>query len=84
GMHNMRALAGENIVALCDVDWGYTDKSFQGMVDGLGKAQARLDKAQTAKERQRLQDEIEQTKLLSGKFNSKRYTDYRRMLEQQK
>src|SRR5215467_5020498 len=60
GMHNMRALAGENIVALCDVDWGYTEKSFRGMVDGLGKAQARLDKAQTAKERQKLQDEIEQ------------------------
>lgn len=85
GMHNMRALAGENIVALCDVDWRYTDKSFRGMVDGLGKAQARLGKARTARERLALQDEIKQTTLLSGKFNSiKRYTDYRRMLEQQK
>lgn len=85
GMHNMRALAGENIVALCDVDWRYTDKSFRGMVDGLGKAQARLGQARTARERLALQDEIKQTTLLSGKFNSiKRYTDYRRMLEQQK
>jgi len=85
GMHNMRALAGENIVALCDVDWRYTEKSFRGMVDGLGKAQARLDKAQTAKERQELHDEIVQTKLLADKFGSiKRHTDYRRMLDQQK
>ena len=85
GMSNMRALAGENIVALCDVDWRYTEKSFRGMVDGLEKTQARLDKAQTAKERMELQHEIEQTKLLVGKFGSiKRHTDYRRMLEQQK
>ena len=85
GLYNMRALAGENIVALCDVDWRYTEKSFRRMADGLGNAQARLDKARTAKERQELQDEIEHTKLLAGKFGSiKRHTDYRRMLEQQK
>ncbi|MGE7137497.1 Gfo/Idh/MocA family protein [Luteibacter sp. NPDC031894] len=85
GMHNIRALAGENIVALCDVDWGYTEKSFRGMFADLGKAQARLDKAQTPKKRRELQDEIAQTQLLSRKFDSiKRYTDYRRMLEQQK
>jgi len=85
GMHNMRALAGENIVALCYMDWHYTEKSLRGMVDGLGKAQARLDKARSTKERLALQDEIKQTKLLSSKFTSvKRYTDYRRMLEKQK
>ena len=85
GMHNLRALASENIVALCDVDWRYTEKSLRGMVDGLGKLQARLDKAQTAKERRELQDEIAQTRLLAGKFKSaRRHTDYRRMLEQQK
>jgi len=85
GMNNIRALAGENIVALCDVDWHYTEKSFRGMFNSLAKAQARLDKAQTAKERLELQDQIKQTNLLSRKFDSiKRYTDYRRMLEQQK
>ncbi len=85
GLHNMRALAGENIVALCDVDWAYTEKSFHGMVGGLGKTQARLDRAQTARERLELQNEIEQTRLLAGKFSAaRRYTDYRRMLEQQK
>jgi predicted dehydrogenase len=85
GAHNIRALAGENIVALCDVDWGYTEKSFRKMFADLGKAQARLDNAQTAGERRELQDEIEHTKLLSRRFDSiKRYTDYRRMLEQQK
>ncbi|QNK01266.1 Gfo/Idh/MocA family protein [Dyella telluris] len=85
GMQNMRALAGQNIVALCDVDWQYTDKSFHRMVDGLAKTQARLDMAQTAEERLKLQDQIEHTKLLSKKFGSiKRYTDYRQMLEKQK
>jgi predicted dehydrogenase len=85
GLHNIHALAGENIVALCDVDWHYAEKSFHKMFADLGQAQARLDKAQTAKERRELQDWIKQTKLLSRNFDSmKRYTDYRQMLEQQK
>lgn len=85
GGQNMLALAGENIVALCDVDWGYTDRSFQKMFAGLGETQARLDRAQTPAERKKLQEKIELTKLLSRKYGSiKRHTDFRRMLEQQK
>jgi predicted dehydrogenase len=85
GAANMRALAGENIVALCDVDWGYTDTSFRKMFAGVGELQARLARAPTAARRKELEDRIAQTKLLSGKFDSiKRYTDYRKMLEQQK
>jgi predicted dehydrogenase len=85
GAHNIRELASENIVALCDVDWHYTEKSFRGMFAGQAKAHARLDKAKTAKERLELQEQIKQTDLLSRKFDSiKRYTDYRQMLEQQK
>ncbi len=84
GKHNIRALASENIVALCDVDWGYTDQGFREMFD-LGRAQERLAKAETAEDRQQLQQQIEQTKLLSGKFASiKRHTDYRRMLDAHK
>jgi predicted dehydrogenase len=85
GAHNIRALAGENIVALCDVDWGYTEKTFRKMFADLGQAQGRLDKAQTAAKRRELLDQIQQTKLLSAKFDSiRRYTDYRQMLEKQK
>jgi predicted dehydrogenase len=85
GAHNIRALAGENIVALCDVDWGYTEKTFRTMFADLGQAQGRLDKAQTAAKRRELLDQIQQTKLLSAKFDSiRRYTDYRQMLEKQK
>lgn len=85
GAANMRALASENIVALCDVDWGYTDKSFRKMFAGVGDLQARLAKAPTAAKRMELEERIAQTKLLSGKFDSiKRYTDYRKMLEQRK
>jgi len=85
GGQNMLALAGENIVALCDVDWGYTDRSFQKMFAGLNETQARLDRAKTPAERKKLQEKIELTKLLSRKYGSiKRHTDFRRMLEQQK
>ncbi|WP_413624954.1 Gfo/Idh/MocA family protein [Luteibacter sp. Lutesp34] len=85
GGQNMLALAGENIVALCDVDWGYTDRSFQRMFAGLGETQARLDRAKTPAERKKLQEKVELTKLLSRKYGSiKRHTDFRRMLEQQK
>jgi predicted dehydrogenase len=85
GAHNIRALAGENIVALCDVDWGYTEKTFRKMFADLGPAQARLDKVQTAGKRRELLDQIQQTKMLSAKFDSiRRYTDYRQMLEKQK
>ena len=85
GKSNIRALAGENIVALCDVDWDYTDKGFRSMFEGLGQARARLAQAATAEDRRRLQEQIEQTKLLSRNFASiKRHTNYRRMLEQQK
>jgi predicted dehydrogenase len=85
GAHNIRALAGENIVALCDVDWGHTEKTFRKMFADLGQAQGRLDKAQTAAKRRELLDQIQQTKLLSAKFDSiRRYTDYRQMLEKQK
>ena len=85
GGQNILALAGENIVALCDVDWGYTDKSFRKMFADLGQTQARLDKAQTPAERKKLQDKIQQTKLLSRKYDSiKRHTDFRRMLDEQK
>lgn len=85
GAANIRALASQNIVALCDVDWGYTDKSFRNMFAGVGDLQSRLAKAPTAAKRKELEDRIAQTTQLSGKFDSiKRYTDYRKMLEQQK
>src|SRR3954469_23408855 len=85
GAHNIRALAGENIVALCDVDWGYTEKTFRKMFADLGPTQARLDMAKTAGKRRELLDQIQQTKLLAAKFDSiRRYTDYRQMLEKQK
>jgi len=85
GKSNMRALAGENIVALCDVDWGYTDRSFQKTFAELGQAQDRLAKAPTAAKRLELQHQIELTRQLSVQYaKAKRYTDFRRMLEEQK
>src|SRR6185312_9599302 len=68
GKSNMRALAGENIVALCDVDWGYTDRSFQKTFADIGKSQARLDKMPPGAQRLKLQQEIELTKKLSVQY----------------
>ena len=84
GKNNIRAMASENIVALCDVDWGYTDKGFRAMFDP-GRAQERLDKAENAEERKEVEEQIAQAQLLAPKYPSiRRYTDYRRMLEEQK
>jgi len=71
GRSNMLALASQNIVALCDVDWGYTETSFRKMFAGVGELQARLARAPTAARRKELEDRIAQTKLLSGKFDSR-------------
>jgi predicted dehydrogenase len=85
GANNIRALASENIVALCDVDWAYTDKNFRKMFDGIAQAKAKVDSAPTAAKRKELKDKVDQLKLLAKKYDSiKRYTDYRQMLEQQK
>jgi predicted dehydrogenase len=42
GRSNMLALASQNIVALCDVDWGYVDGRFQELETQLPAAQKQL------------------------------------------
>src|SRR5499427_5792801 len=44
GRSNLINLASQNIVALCDVDWGFTDRGFDGMDSEIQKLQARLDR----------------------------------------
>jgi predicted dehydrogenase len=84
GRSNMTALAGQNIVALCDVDWEYADKGFANLATSAANMQKRLADA-SPEMRPRMEAQIANTKLLAEKApKAKRYVDYREMLEKQK
>src|SRR5690349_24056757 len=95
GRQNLINLSSQNIVALCDVDWGYADKGFerldtdiQRLRDRLanppappatGQSQAPFD---PIKAKARLDSMI---RLRSEHLpKAKRYQDFREMLEKQK
>ena len=68
GMSNAEALTSQNIVALCDVDFGYVDRQLASRLKIVG------DK----------QPSESSLKLLSAYTNAKRYADFREMLDKQK
>jgi len=43
GRSNLINLASQNIVALCDVDWGYTDKNLSRLDTDVANLQAHID-----------------------------------------
>ena len=43
GRSNLINLASQNIVALCDVDWGYTDKNLSRLDTDISNLQAHID-----------------------------------------
>jgi predicted dehydrogenase len=71
GMNNMSTLvaAGENIVAVCDVDYPYVERQLAG--------QLRPAQGQTA-------SSVESLKLQDAYVRAKKYDDFRVMLAQQK
>jgi len=95
GRQNVINLSSQNIVALCDVDWGYADQGFgrldsdiQRLRDRLanpsappagGSSQAPFD---VAKAKVRLDNMIRLKDVHLPK--AKRYKDFREMLEKQK
>ena len=97
GRTNLVNLATENIVSLCDVDWGYANKGFDGLDGDITRQQERLDHPRldaqgrpepplTAVERQRAAAQIARMKQLKSEHlpRAKRYQDYREMLDRQK
>jgi predicted dehydrogenase len=92
GRSNLINLASQNIVALCDVDWGYTDKNLsrldtdasnlKGHIDHPGDTGAAMSQAEAEKAKGRLEAILHLKNDLVPK--AKRYSDYRKMLEQQK
>jgi predicted dehydrogenase len=94
GRSNLINLASQNIVALCDVDWGFTDEKLARLdtdasnlqqhidhPDATGAAQA-MSAADAAKAKTRLENILHLKNDLIPK--AKRYSDYRKMLEEQK
>src|SRR5262245_43132827 len=90
GHSNMRAVGSQNIVALCDVDWDYAEKGNQ-------KYPRELEQRRTLAARGPQPGSTPQTdpvrmgeapevieRLIAQLPKTKRYSDYREMLSQQK
>lgn len=92
GRANLINLASQNIVAVCDVDWGYAGKSFANLDTDIEKLWKRLAEPDSASpvearkfDRGKAQERLDGMIALKPKLESaKRYTDYREMLDKQK
>ena len=95
GRANLVNLSSQNIVALCDVDWGYAGKSLDRLDSDIEKLRARIEgpppeptpghegpEFNREKAKAQLADMIRLKTVHVPK--AKRYKDYRQMLEQQK
>jgi predicted dehydrogenase len=95
GRANLINLASQNIVALCDVDWGYAEKGFDRLDTDIDNLRKRIGQPppppppgqppiefDPVKAKARLDGMM---KLKSDHLpKAKRYQDYRQMLERQK
>jgi len=95
GRSNLINLASQNIVALCDVDWGYADKGFarldaeaQGLKTRIeqGPPPAAAGQPPVEFDRVKAQGRLDGILRLKDQHlpKAKRYQDYREMLEKQK
>ena len=92
GRSNLINLASQNVVAICDVDWAYTDRNLSRLDTDASNLQAHIDhpdatgkpapKVDSEKAKARLNNILHLKNDLLPK--AKRYSDYRKMLEQQK
>src|SRR5690606_4136505 len=87
GRSNLTALSSQNIVALCDVDWGFVERNYSGIpqqIEGISKRLKESSSA-TAEQREGAQRQIEGLRRLHEQYQkAARYYDYREMLEKQK
>src|SRR6266581_5073405 len=95
GRQNLINLASQNIVALCDVDWGYADQGFARLDSDIEKLRDRLehpDRAPASGQPPAKFDRVKAKARLDGMIRlktehvpkAKRYKDYREMLDRQK
>ena len=95
GRNNMRAVASQNIVALCDVDWDFAGKSVARFTQDLEQrknpqaggrgGRGGQNPAQANTDPVRRGEPVEVLERLVEQLpKAKRYSDYREMLAQQK
>src|SRR5690242_12065190 len=94
GRQNLINLSSQNIVALCDVDWGYADKGFERLETDIQRLRDRLANptAPAPGQSQVPFDPVKAKARLDNMIRlknehvpkAKRYRDYREMLEKQK
>jgi hypothetical protein len=95
GRTNLINLSSQNIVALCDVDWGYANKGFERLDMDIPALQSRLDNPNPEPKPGEPVIEFDRVKgkaRLEGMIRlknerlpkAKHYQDYRQMLERQK
>jgi predicted dehydrogenase len=94
GRTNLINLASQNIVALCDVDWGYAGKSFDRLDTEIPNLEKRLEQPDPQSTPGQPPVEFDRVKAkdrLAGMIRlknehwpkAKRYQDFREMLEKQ-
>ena len=95
GRQNLINLASQNLVALCDVDWGYADKGFERLDSDIEKLRDRLEHPDRVPASGRPPAQFDRVKakarldaMIRLKTEhvpkAKRYKDYREMLDRQK
>src|SRR6478609_9484898 len=83
----LNTAVGNNIVAMCDVDWGYAGRAWDSADADLKREQERLlktDLTETARKNSEMRVAALQQVIAQDLPKHKRYTDYRLMFEQQK
>jgi predicted dehydrogenase len=85
GRGNLAALSSQNLVALCDVDWGYVDARYGEIPAQIREMSESLGDLESAEEEEQVRTEIADLRRLQDKApRAARYTDYRELLEKQK
>jgi predicted dehydrogenase len=83
----LNSCVGNNIVALCDVDWGYAGRAWDAAPADLKREQERLlktDLTPASRKNSEMRVAALQQVIAQDLPKLKRYTDYRLMFEQQK
>jgi predicted dehydrogenase len=85
GRSVMQAMSSQNLVAMCDVDWAYVDNRFADITTQIENATKRANDATDAAQKERALQQVTTWQALQAQIpKSKRYTDFREMLDKQK
>jgi predicted dehydrogenase len=96
GRANLINLASENIVALCDADWGFAGAAFERLSTDVARAEGRqqappsappagMSPERAARMRERAAEQTANMKRLAAQYGkAAKYSDYREMLDKQK